>query len=146
MSDPADPFPAFYAALEARHRAELTFPEVRRALQALSSLYVERRERMAGGGALEGRGKRAAFALYYGAMHFLLVREVVRALGAGARGAAPRARPRLRHGNGRRGLGARGEASRDGRGCRRERLGRGRDPLDAGASSGSPARPRGATP
>lgn len=81
MSGPADPFPAFYAALEARHRAELSFPEVRRALQALSSLYVERRERIAGGGALEGRGKRAAFALYYGALHFLLVREVVRALG-----------------------------------------------------------------
>jgi SAM-dependent methyltransferase len=88
VSDPEDPFPAFYAALEARHRSELTFPEVRRALQALSSLYVERRERMAGGGALEGRGKRAAFALYYGAMHFLLVREVVRALGPAL--AAPR--------------------------------------------------------
>lgn len=81
MSDPADPFPAFYETLEARHRAELSFPEVRRALQALSSLYVERRERMAGGGALEGRGKRAAFALYYGALHFLLVREIARALG-----------------------------------------------------------------
>ena len=88
MSDPADPFPAFYAALEERHRAELTFPEVRRALQALSSLYVERRERMTGGSALEGRGKRAAFALYYGAMHFLLVREVVRGLGPAL--AAPR--------------------------------------------------------
>ena len=81
MSDPVDPFPAFYASLEARHLAELRFPEVRRALQALSSLYVERRERMAGGGALEGRGKRAAFALYYGPLHFLLVREIVRALG-----------------------------------------------------------------
>jgi len=81
LSDPADPFPAFYETLEARHRAELSFPEVRRALQALSSLYVERRERMAGGSALEGRGKRAAFALYYGALHFLLVREIARALG-----------------------------------------------------------------
>lgn len=81
MSEAADPFPAFYEALELRHRAELTFPEVRRALQALSSLYVERRERMAGGLALEGRGKRAAFALYYGALHFLLVREIARALG-----------------------------------------------------------------
>ena len=81
MSDPVDPFPAFYDALEARHRAELTFAEVRRALQALSSLYVERRERIAGGAALEGRGKRAAFALYYGPLHFLLVREIVRALG-----------------------------------------------------------------
>ncbi len=81
MSDAADPFPAFYATLEARHLAELRFAEVRRALQALSSLYVERRERMAGGAALESRGKRAAFALYYGPLHFLLVREIVRALG-----------------------------------------------------------------
>lgn len=81
MSDAADPFPAFYEKLEARHRAELSFAEVRRALQALSSLYVERRERMPGGGALEGRGKRAAFALYYGPLHFLLVREIVRSLG-----------------------------------------------------------------
>ncbi len=74
-------FPAFYAKLEARHLTELRFAEVRRALQALSSLYVERRERIAGGAALEGRGKRAAFALYYGPLHFLLVREIVRALG-----------------------------------------------------------------
>jgi SAM-dependent methyltransferase len=88
LSDPADPFPAFYQALEARHRAELSFPEVRRALQALSSLYVERRERIASGGALEGRGKRAAFALYYGPLHFLLVREIARALGPAL--AAPR--------------------------------------------------------
>ena len=76
-----DPFPAHYAALEARHLSELRFAEVRRALQALSSLYVERRERIVRGGALEGAGKRAAFALYYGPLHFLLVREVVRALG-----------------------------------------------------------------
>ena len=67
-------------ALEARHLAELTFKEVRHGLQALSSLYVERRERMAGGTALDGAGKRAAFALYYGPLHFLLVREIVRAL------------------------------------------------------------------
>ena len=60
----SDPFPAFYAALEARHRSELTFQEIRRALQALSSLYVERRERLGGGTALDGAGKRAAFALY----------------------------------------------------------------------------------
>jgi hypothetical protein len=69
-------------ALERRHLAELTFAEVRRGLQALSSIYVERRQRLAGGGALEGRGKRAAFALYYGPLHFLALREVVRALGA----------------------------------------------------------------
>ena len=79
-----DPFAAHYADLEARHLSELTFAEVRRALQALSSLYVERRERMAEGAALDGAGKRAAFALYYGPMHFLLVREIVRALGSRA--------------------------------------------------------------
>jgi SAM-dependent methyltransferase len=80
-----DPFPGHYASLEARHLAELTFAEVRRALQALSSVYVERRGRMAGGAALDGAGKRAAFALYYGPIHFLLVREVVRALGPAGR-------------------------------------------------------------
>jgi SAM-dependent methyltransferase len=80
VSEPPDPFSAYYAALEARHRAELTFAEVRRALQALSSLYVERRDGIAAGRALEGRGKRAAFALYYGPLHFLLVREIVRAI------------------------------------------------------------------
>jgi SAM-dependent methyltransferase len=77
----SDPFPAFYAAVQARHLADRTFPEVRRALQALSSVYVERRDRMRAGAALDGAGKRAAFALYYGPLHFLLVREIVRALG-----------------------------------------------------------------
>lgn len=78
----ADPSPGWLAALEKRHLADLTFQEVRRSLQALSSLYVERRGRLASGAALEGAGKRAAFALYYGPIHFLLVREIVRALGA----------------------------------------------------------------
>ena len=75
-----DPLDSFHAALEARHLSELTFAEVRHALQALSSLYVERRERMAEGAVFDGAGKRAAFALYYGPMHFLLVREIVRGL------------------------------------------------------------------
>jgi hypothetical protein len=78
----ADPSTAWLAALEKRHLSELTFQEVRRSLQALSSLYVERRERLASGAALEGAGKRAAFALFYGPLHFLLVREMVRALRA----------------------------------------------------------------
>ncbi len=81
-----DPFESFMAALEARHLADLTFPEVRRALQALSSIYVERRGRLPSGAALEGAGKRAAFALFYGPLHFLLVREIVRALGAARAG------------------------------------------------------------
>ena len=57
-------FATHYRDLEARHLSELTFAEVRRGLQALSSLYVERRERLADGAALDGAGKRAAFALY----------------------------------------------------------------------------------
>jgi hypothetical protein len=81
MSAPLDRLAVYVDAAEARHRADLSFAEVRRALQALSSLYVERRERMRTGAALDGAGKRAAFTLYYGPMHFLLVREIVRALG-----------------------------------------------------------------
>jgi hypothetical protein len=73
---------AWLDALERRHLQALTFAEVRRALQALSSLYVERRDRLGTGAALDGAGKRAAFALFYGPLHFLLVRRIVRALGA----------------------------------------------------------------
>lgn len=51
-----------------------------RALRALSSTYVERRSTIAAGAALQGRGKRAAFALFYGPLHFLLVDHIVRAL------------------------------------------------------------------
>lgn len=80
----ADPFPAWVEALEARHTRQLTFAEVRRALQALSSLYVQRRGRLPAGDALGTAGKRAAFALYYGPLHFLAVRGIVRALGASA--------------------------------------------------------------
>lgn len=68
------------AALEARHLAELEFREVSRALRALSSTYVERRSRLHEGAALAGAGKRAAFALFYGPLHYLLVREIVAAL------------------------------------------------------------------
>jgi len=70
------------ADLERRQLRELTFAEVRRGLQALSSLYVERRGRIGAGAAFDGRGKRAAFALYYGPLHFLVVREIVRGLEA----------------------------------------------------------------
>jgi hypothetical protein len=67
-------------ALERRHLADLRPPEVARALRALSSCYVERRARLARGGALESAGKRAAFALFYAPLHFLVVRGIVRAL------------------------------------------------------------------
>jgi SAM-dependent methyltransferase len=74
-------FLSWIDGLERRHLAEITFPEVRRALQALSALYVGRRERLARGGALDGAGKRAAFAAFYGPLHFLVVRHVIRQLG-----------------------------------------------------------------
>ena len=62
--------------LETRHLADLRFPEVSRALRALSSTYVERRSRIGEGAALSGAGKRAAFALFYGPLHALLVRQI----------------------------------------------------------------------
>jgi hypothetical protein len=76
----AEQFTAWIAALETRHLAELTFPEVSRALRALSSAYVERRGEGGVGTALAGAGKRAAFALFYGPLHYLLVRQIVLAL------------------------------------------------------------------
>jgi hypothetical protein len=70
------------AELEARHLADLRFSEVTRALRALSSAYVERRESaLADHKALDGAGKRAAFALYYGPLHFLLVQHIIREIG-----------------------------------------------------------------
>lgn len=76
-------FQNWMADLEKRHLADLTFSEVSRALRALSSAYVERRDRLAEGAALSGAGKRAAFALFYAPLHFLLVRHVFRALTSG---------------------------------------------------------------
>jgi hypothetical protein len=67
-------------ALQARHLSELTFPEVSRALRALSSIYVERRHLIGRGSAFSGAGKRAAYALFYGPLHYLLVRSIVSAL------------------------------------------------------------------
>ena len=66
--------------LETRHLSELRFAEVSRALRALSSTYIERRRTIHHGSALAGAGKRAAFALFYGPLHYLIVREVVRRL------------------------------------------------------------------
>jgi hypothetical protein len=78
----ADGFETWMRGLESRHLARFEFAEVRKALQALSSLYVERREKLATGAALGTEGKRAAFALFYAPLHFLFVREVVRRLEA----------------------------------------------------------------
>jgi len=71
---------AWLADLERRHLADLTLSEVARALRALSSCYVERRAKLVEGEALATRGKRAAFALYYGPLHYFVTREIVRSL------------------------------------------------------------------
>jgi SAM-dependent methyltransferase len=67
--------------LEKRHLADLRFSDAARALRALSSAYVERRASgLARHRDLDGVGKRAAFALYYGPLHFLLVQSILREL------------------------------------------------------------------
>jgi hypothetical protein len=73
---------AWLTALEARHLSDLRIPEVTRALRALSSAYVERRQKVAAGATMDSAGKRAAFALFYAPLHFLTVRLVLAELGA----------------------------------------------------------------
>lgn len=80
MTRPDDRLAGWLLRVEEQYLADLRFSEVARALRALSSTYVERRGRLAEGAALAGAGKRAAFALFYGPLHHLLVRDIVRAL------------------------------------------------------------------
>lgn len=76
-----DRFDTWVARLEARHLANLTLPEVARGLRALSSAYVERRQTaIPASRVLDGAGKRAAFALYYGPLHFLATEHALRAV------------------------------------------------------------------
>ena len=81
-----DRFNHWLQALEQRHFLDLSFPQVSGALRALSSTYVERRQKLRQGAALDGAGKRAAFALFYGPLHYLLIREIVHALPDARRG------------------------------------------------------------
>lgn len=86
----ADPAPdrtsRYLEALLERHLKDLKFSEVTRALRALSASYVEKREEGGLARALDGRGKRAAFALYYGATHLLATQTLVRELNLGFSG------------------------------------------------------------
>jgi hypothetical protein len=63
-----------------RHQRDLTFQELRRSLQALSGAYVERRDLHAAPKALDGKGKRAAFACFFAPLHFVVVREILASL------------------------------------------------------------------
>jgi hypothetical protein len=78
-------FERWVEELRERYLSELSFQELRRALQALSTLYVAKRHRVGTGVALAGAGKRAAFALFYAPIHFLVVDRIIRALGAARR-------------------------------------------------------------
>ena len=90
MSPPQTPAPArtarYLDALLNRHLKDLKFGELTRALRALSAGYVEKREEGGLSRALDGRGKRAAFALYYGATHFLATEVLVSELDLGFSG------------------------------------------------------------
>jgi hypothetical protein len=66
--------------LEQRHLADLRFAEVTRALRALSSAYVERRATLTNKNPFDTAGKRAAYGLFYGPLHYLTVQAIVRQL------------------------------------------------------------------
>ncbi len=70
----------FIAALLDRHAAPLRRSEFLKAIRALSARYVERRSTLAERSPLDSAGKRAAFAAYYAALHYLTVRHLIRAL------------------------------------------------------------------
>ena len=76
----ADTLGRWLAAASERYLADLTMPELTRALRALSSCYVERRSQLASGQALASAGKRAAFALFYAPLHFITVDRIAREL------------------------------------------------------------------
>jgi hypothetical protein len=87
--EPPATFRRFYAALHGRHLSRASIGDIRRGIQAISSLYVERRGEAPPSRALEGEAKRAAFALFYGSIHFVLVARILRELGALAPSLAP---------------------------------------------------------
>lgn len=85
-----DAFDAWLEATVARFLPPLSFPELRRGVQALSSLYVERRaEGRLAERALEGAGKPAAFACFYAPLHFLTLHHALAAAGGLDPGAPP---------------------------------------------------------
>jgi hypothetical protein len=75
-------FDRWLVDLETRHLRDLTTAEVARALRALSSTYVQRRARLAGRGAFDSAGKRAAYALYYAPRRYAMTRAILAGLAA----------------------------------------------------------------
>jgi len=79
LSGDAKPlFDRWHASLLERFTRDLTYPEIRKGVQALSAAYVGRGGRIAGGAPFEGAGKRAAFCLFFAPLHFLAVHHAVR--------------------------------------------------------------------
>lgn len=75
-------FDAWLSDTVSRHSRELAFREIRRGVQALSTLYVQRREGVdLAARAIEGRGKRAAAATCFAPLHFLTVHHLLGAIG-----------------------------------------------------------------
>ena len=72
-------FEEWFSLLWERHTADLTFQEIRKAIQALSQGYVEARGKRVSS-ALGSAGKRAGFAIFYGPLHFLLLRRICQEL------------------------------------------------------------------
>jgi SAM-dependent methyltransferase len=84
-------FDAWLADTVARQTAQLEFREIRKGVQAVSALYVHKREGAdLSARAIEGRGKRAAIASYYAPLHFLAVHHALAALGPARLGAVRR--------------------------------------------------------
>jgi len=84
-------FDAWLADAVLRHSRELEFREIRKGVQAVSHLYVERRDGVdLGARALEGRGKRAALATFFGPLHFLTVHHLLLEVGPARLGAVRR--------------------------------------------------------
>ena len=69
-------------ALYSRHAGALRPPELLKAIRALSVRYVQRRTEIASRSPIDLAGKKAAFALFFAPLHFLITREIVRAVGA----------------------------------------------------------------
>ena len=67
--------------LDHRHGRTYSRPELLKAIRALSVRYVERRASFVRESPLDSAGKRAAFALFYGPLHYLTTREVLRNVG-----------------------------------------------------------------
>jgi len=68
-----------------RHASPLSQAELRRSLRALSMRYVEGRATISSRSPLDTAGKRAAFAVFYGPLHFVTVRAIIGALSLGDR-------------------------------------------------------------